>query len=147
MDAPPASTYGRIMKTLADENAVASARATLQEQLIQVQAQCQQEKARANKAEEKITILEQKHIKAIARECMQADAIKTRHELEYQEQERGMERIAEQKDVLQERIFKMEAILKEVEKLKNTRGEKRKANDDARGERRIKADPAMLIYD
>ena len=41
----------------------------------------------------------------------------------------------------------MEAILKEVEKLKNTRGEKRKANDDARGERRIKADPAMLIYD
>ncbi|KAH6547637.1 hypothetical protein HBI81_005040 [Parastagonospora nodorum] len=139
MDAPPASTYGRIMKTLADENAVASARATLQEQLIQVQAQCQQEKARANKAEEKITILEQKHIKAIARECMQADAIKTRHELEYQEQERGMERIAEQKD--------MEAILKEVEKLKNTRGEKRKANDDARGERRIKADPAMLIYD
>ncbi|KAH4089463.1 hypothetical protein HBI70_065210 [Parastagonospora nodorum] len=140
MDAPPASTYGRIMKTLADENAVAK-------------------KARANKAEEKITILEQKHIKAIARECMQADAIKTRHELEYQEQERRMERIAEQKDVLQERIFKLNTKLlvsrkvqagtraEEVEKLKNTRGEKRKANDDARGERRIKADPAMLIYD
>ncbi|EAT86275.1 hypothetical protein SNOG_06444 [Parastagonospora nodorum SN15] len=151
MDAPLASTYGRLMKTLADENAAA---------------------ARADKAEQKITILEQKHIKAIARECMQADAIKTSHELEYQEQERRMERIAEQKDVLQESIFKlntkllvsrkvqagtrakvkrlegeMEAILKEVEKLKNTRGEKRKANDDAGGERRIKVDPTILEFD
>ena len=155
---PPATTYDRIMETLAEQKAPTSTTATLKEQLRQAEERCQREKERADKAEQQNTALKQEHDKALVQERLDSSlaleqqrdrtmsALQDLHNQRFwamkaEDKVRALEKgvdkldceVAEAKQEAKDANERIEKIWEEMQK------GKRKATDEAEGAQQKKA--------
>ena len=145
------------MKTLAEENTSVDGIAALQQDLENSKAKYQQGKERADAAEKKISLLEQRHttvcmVKATSRDA-EIDQLRKAMTNQTQDKTAANKTISDLNNKLKlsqaaeatakaevKRLNEeMDMILKEVEKLKGVRRGKMKASDNAEREQRKKA--------